>query len=84
MRDAVNSNLGIVRRPSLHGGTLALLISRLLLVCVTFTVYTAAPYALLEASANTCNSVCSYKTCRGKVNSVTRRRSTRISYITLT
>ena len=61
MRDAVNSNLGIVRRPSLHGATLALLISKLLLVCVISTVYTAAPYALLEASANTCSSVCSYK-----------------------
>ena len=43
MRDAVNSNLGIVRRPSLHGATLALLISRLLLVCVTSTVQCIQP-----------------------------------------
>ena len=79
MRDAVSSNLGIVRRPSLHGATLALLISRLLRVHVSSMVYTADPYALLEASVNTCNSVCSYKICRGKTNSVTRWRSTRMS-----
>ena len=43
MRDAVNSNLGIVGRPSLHGATLALLISRLLLVCATFTAQATQP-----------------------------------------
>ena len=64
----MRSNFGIVRRSSLHGATLALLISRLLrvCVCVSFTVYTAAPYARLEASVNTCNSECSVRYVGGR------------------
>ena len=80
--DAVSSSLGIVRPPSLHGAILALPISRSLRVQVSFTVYTAAPYALLEASVNMCNSECSCKTCRGKKNSSTLRRSTSMSRMT--
>ena len=81
MRDAVNSNLGIVRQPSLHGATLALLISRLLLLFMLSTAYTA-PYALLDASANTCKSAQLYNTWRGEMNLDTRLRSTKISLIT--
>ena len=52
----MSSNLGIVRRSSLQGATLALLINRLLHWLVVLTIYAATSYALLEASTNICNS----------------------------
>ena len=55
-REAASSNLVIVRRSSLQGATLPLLISRLLHWLVVLTIHAAALYALLEGSTNICNS----------------------------
>ena len=66
----VSSSFGIVNLFSLQGATLALLMRILLLRVLVSTTYATAPYALVEASTNTCNSTDSSATLLGKENSL--------------